>query len=555
MAFPAESTTSNSRRSLEKRPAGSDILAESEEPVEYPTGLKLALISLAMGLSMFLVALDSTILAVAIPKITDQFHSLDDIGWYGSAYFLTTASFQLLYGRLYSFLSLKWVYVGAVTVFEIGSLICGVAPSSAVLIVGRAIAGLGCSGLSTGTLIICAQTVPLNRRAIYMGLVAAVYWMGSVAGPLLGGVLTDKVSWRWCFYINLPIGAVTLLVIIIFFKPPTPSRDVKSTRWADRIKQLDLWGTLVFIPAIVCLLLVLQWGGSTYAWKNGRIIALFVLFGVLIALFVAIQIWKQEDATVPPRIFKKRGTIAAVWFGLCFSGGFCTFIYLLPIWFQAVKGVSAVKSGVDQLPLILSVVVSSLIAGGLVSTIGYYTPFMILGSLLTSIGAGLLSTFEVDTGHAMWIGYQVLYGLGVGAGIQQPLMVVQTVLAPQDVATGTSLILFMQTLAGAVFVSVGQNVFRNKLVSGLAIQLPQLDPSVVLDNGATSLRDGAIGAELLPKVLAVYNEALMSGIYACVAMAALSMVGALATEWRNVNGKGKGESEVEADESSRDELD
>ncbi|KAJ7182973.1 major facilitator superfamily domain-containing protein [Mycena crocata] len=551
MAFTAESTTSDSHPSLEGAPSGSDRVesAIAEEPVEYPTGLKLALVSLAMGLSMFLVALDSTILAVAIPKITDQFHSLDDIGWYGSAYFLTSASFQLLYGRLYSFLSLKWVYVAAVTIFEIGSLICGVAPSSTVLIVGRAIAGLGCSGLTTGTLIICSQTVPLNRRAIYMGLVAAVYWMGSVAGPLLGGVLTDKVSWRWCFYINLPIGAVTLLVIILLFKaPPTASGDIKSTGWADRIKQLDLWGTLVFIPAIVCLLLVLQWGGSIYPWNDGRIIALFVLFGVLIAVFVAIQIWKQEDATVPPRILKQRGTIAAVWFALCFSGGFCTFIYLLPIWFQAVKGVSAVKSGVDQLPLILSLVVSSLISGGLVSTVGYYTPFMILGSLLTSIGAGLLSTFEVDTGHAMWIGYQVMYGLGVGAGIQQPVMVVQTVLAPQDVATGTSLILFMQTLAGAVFVSVGQNVFRNKLVSGLASQLPSLDPALVLDNGATSLR-GTVPSELLPAVLAVYNDALMSGIYACVAMAALSMVGALATEWRNVNDKGKSEPDVEKNSS------
>ncbi|KAJ7495595.1 putative efflux pump antibiotic resistance protein [Mycena latifolia] len=509
-----------------------------DEPVEYPTGLKLGLISLAMCLSMFLAALDNTILAVAIPKITDQFHSLEDIGWYGSSYLLTTASFQLLFGRLYSFLPLKWVYIGAIGVFELGSLICAVAPSSVALIVARAIAGLGASGLSTGTLIICANAVPLERRSMYMGLISAVYWAGSVVGPLLGGALTEKASWRYNFWINLPLGAVTVLVIIIFFKPPAPTRESQPMPLAKRIQQFDPWGTLVFIPAIVSLLLVLQWGGSKYAWGNGRIIALLILFCVLIAAFVVIQVRKQEEATVPPRVFKQRGIMAASWFGLCLSGSFLTLVYLLPIYFQAIKGVSAIKSGVDNLPLVLSVVTGTLIAGGLISSLGYYTPFMILASVLMAVGAGLLSTFTVDTGHAQWIGYQVIYGIGVGAGIQQPLLVAQAVLDPVDVPVGTSLILFVQTLGGSVFISVGQNVFRSKLLSGLVSRVPDVDPAIVLNSGPTNLYS-AVDAKFLPAVLIVYNEALVSAIYVCVAMAALSIVGSLATEWKNVKVKKK----------------
>ncbi|KAF8209845.1 major facilitator superfamily domain-containing protein [Mycena galopus ATCC 62051] len=507
-----------------------------EKHIEYPTGMKLGLISLALCLSMFLAALartDNTIIAVAIPKITDQFHSLDDIGWYGSAYLLTAASFQLLFGRLYSFLSLKWVYIGAIGVFELGSLVCAVAPSSTALIIGRAIAGLGSAGLATGTLIICVHAVPLERRSIYMGLISAVYWAGSVAGPLLGGALTDKASWRFCFWINLPLGAVTVIVIALFFKPPGNIQEVQPMPLVKRIERFDPWGTLAFMGAVVCLLLALQWGGSRYPWSNGRIIALLILFGALMVAFVAIQAWKGDDATVPPRVFNQPGIRAAAWFAFCLSGSFLTLVYLLPIYFQAIKGASAVQSGIDNLPLVLSVVLASLAAGALITAIGYYTPFMILASVLTSVGAGVLSTLSVNTGTGRWIGYQIIYGIGVGAGIQQSLMVAQAVLKPADVPIGTSLVLFMQTLGGSVFVSVGQNVFRGRLLAGLIRRVPDIDPSIVLNSGATSLHS-AVDPAVLPEVLTVYNDALVAAIYVCLAVAALSVVGSLATEWRNV---------------------
>ncbi|CAK5276200.1 unnamed protein product [Mycena citricolor] len=511
--------------------------APSDEEIQYPQGVRLALITLALCLSVFLVALDNTIIATAIPKITDQFNSLADVGWYASAYLLTTAAFQLLFGRFYSFLSLKWVYITAIVIFEIGSLICGVAQNSTTLIVGRAIAGLGSAGLFSGALIIVANSVPLTQRPMYTGLIGAMYGIASVAGPLLGGAFTDKVSWRWCFFINLPLGGVTLFVITFFFHAPKTHRQAKQemTRW-ERFNQFDPLGTIIFVPAIVCLLLALQWGGSKYPWSNGRIIALFVIFAVLIIAFGIIQVWKQDLGTVPPRILKKRSILFGAWYALCLGASFFLLVYYLPIWFQAIKGVTAVKSGIDNLPMILSLVIASLIAGGIITAVGYYTPFMILSSILMGVGAGLLSTFTATTGHAHWIGFQIIYGLGVGFGMQQTIIAAQTVLELKDIATGTSLLMFIQTLGGALFVSVGENVFTNKLVSGIATHAPHVDPALILRAGATSLRNTVPAADL-PGVLIAYNDALVSAFYVSVAMGALSLFGALGMEWKSVKGK------------------
>ena len=180
--------------------------ANEHQHEEYPSGLKLTTIMVGLCLAVFLVALDNTIITTCIPRITDAFHALNDVGWYGSAYLLTTCAFQLLFGKLYTHLDIKMVFLSAIAVFEIGSLICGVAPTSTALIVGRAIAGLGAAGIFSGSLIIIAHSVSLEKRPVYTSIVTGMYGIASVAGPLMGGALTDNVSWRWCFYINLPIG-------------------------------------------------------------------------------------------------------------------------------------------------------------------------------------------------------------------------------------------------------------------------------------------------------------------------------------------------------------
>ncbi|RDW73937.1 putative DHA14-like major facilitator ABC transporter [Coleophoma crateriformis] len=522
-------------RSAKEAVADLQKVMTSGEGVEYPTGMKLGLISLALCLSVFLMALDNTIIATAIPKITDQFHSLNDVGWYGSAYLLTTASFQLLFGKFYTFFSIKWVYLAAIFIFELGSLICGVAPNSTALIVGRAIAGLGSAGIFSGALIIVAYSVPLAKRPMYTGFIGAMYGIASVAGPLLGGVFTDKATWRWCFYINLPIGGITMIVIAIFFTAPERAA-VADLGWRERMKEFDLYGTIVFMPAIVCLLLALQWGGTTYAWSNWRIILLFVFFAILIGLFIGVQFWKPSSATVPPHIMAKRSMWAASIFIFTLGAFFLLLVYYLPIWFQAVKGASAVKSGIMNLPMVLTLVLVSVLSGIGVTVVGYYAPLMIASSVFMAIGVGLMTTFTPETNHSKWIGYQAIAGIGIGLGMQQPLIAVQTVLDISEVPIGTSIMIFLQTLGGALFVSIGQNIFSNRLAQDLAKFVPTLDPSVVLSTGATSIQS-TIEKQFLPGVTLAYNNALTQAFLVAAIMAALTIVGSAAIEWKSVKGK------------------
>ncbi|KAK8055147.1 hypothetical protein PG993_000374 [Apiospora rasikravindrae] len=494
-----------------------------EDGTEYPSGVKLNLIMLAVCLAVFLMALDNAIIATAIPKITDQFHSLPDVGWYGSAFLLTASALQLLFGKFYTFFSVKWVYLTAIIVFELGSLICGVAQNSVTLIIGRAVAGLGSAGLMSGSLLILAHSVPLAKRPIYSGMIGGLYGVASVAGPLVGGVLTDKATWRWCFLINLPIGAVTLFVIAFFYADPQIARPPAES-FTERLKRFDPLGTVIFMPAVICLLLALQWGGTEYPWDNSRIIALFVLFGILILAFLYVQHWQGDNATVPPRIMRNRSVWTSSFFGFATTAAFFVMVYYLPIWFQAVQGASAVDSGLRNLPMLISVVVASMMAGVAVTVFGYYTPFMIAATVLMSIGAGLLSTFQPATSRAAWIGYQVVFGFGVGLGMQQPLMAVQAVLNMADVPTGTAIIVFAQTLGGSLFVSVGQSVFTNQLVKSLAANVPSLSPAT-------------LPVEDLAGVQMAYSEALTRAFLVTVALSVISIVGCALNPWKSVKGK------------------
>ncbi len=343
---------------------------------------------------------------------------------------------------------------------------------------------------------------------------------------------------RWCFYINLPIGAITILGIALFFE--NPSRRAVSTTadetFMDRFRQFDPVGTVVFMPAVICLLLALQWGGTKYPWSDGRIIALFVVFGVLIIFFLYVQYRQGDLATVPPRIIKKRTVWAAAIFSFCTGAAFMATIYFLPIWFQAVKGASAVNSGLMNLPMLISVVVLSLVAGALVTIFGYYAPFMILSTILMSVGFGLLSTFRPDTDRPVWMGYQIIAGAGIGLGMQQPLMAVQTVLDISDVPTGTAVIIFLQTLGGALFVSIAENVFTNKLVEYIMAYVPGLNPAIVLATGATSIQS-TISPDQLPGVTLAYSDALTKTFLASAALAAISVIGSVFIEWKSVKGK------------------
>jgi len=352
----------------------------------------------------------------------------------------------------------------------------------------------------------------------------------------MGGAFTDNLTWRWCFYINLPVGAVTFLFILFFFRTPKAIIAKNTRTWKEQLAEFDLLGSLFFLPAIICLLLALQWGGTTYAWGSGRIIALFVVFGVLITIFVGLQWRGQDRATIPPRLIKNRNVWGTAWYSLAIGAAYFVMIYYLPIWFQSIKGASAIKSGIMNLPLIISVVILGILAGGLVTACGYYTPFMIASSIIMTVGAGLLSTLEVDSNHSKWIGYQVVFGVGLGMGMQMPMIVTQTALKTADVPSGTAIVMFSQTLGGAIFVSVAQNVFQNQLLHNIEMYAPGADAAKVVGAGATMLRHVVTGPALKP-VLQAYNDAVTQTFYVAVAMGALSLIGPIFIEWLSVKGK------------------
>ncbi|USW52065.1 Putative major facilitator superfamily, MFS transporter superfamily [Septoria linicola] len=535
---------------LARETDGNDLTRKpSATPSEqYPEGKEVVLVMIAILLAVFLMALDRTIIATAVPQITNEFNSLDDMGWYASAFMLTASCFQLPLGKVYGgSYSPKTVFLVLIGVFEIGSVICGAAPNSVTFIIGRAIAGIGSAGIMSGAIILVVSIVPLAKRPKYQGFFGAVFGLSSVIGPLLGGAFTTNVSWRWCFYINLPIGGVAMLVIFFILKPTPPVQPGLTVR--QQLLQLDLLGEAFLLPSIICLLLALQWGGATYAWSDGRIIALCVVFGVALIGFVLVQIFKPETATIPARIIKNRSIVSGMLFVFCLASAMMIFVYYIALYFQASKGTTAVQSGINTIPMVLSLVVGSIFSGQMISRLGYYTPFAMAGSMLMPIGAGLITTWNTTTSSGYWIGYQVVLGLGIGIGMQQGGMAAQTVLARKDVPIGVSLMFFMQQLGGAIFVSVGQNVFNSSLISGLVRVVKDLDPMTIVNTGATDIRR-IVPEEELASVLIVYNTALRQVFIVGVILAALSVLGSFSLEWRSVKGK-QGPTEKKSNDSAQ----
>ncbi|KAF4629471.1 hypothetical protein G7Y89_g8680 [Cudoniella acicularis] len=460
---------------------------EAEEEVVYPGGVTLALLTFGLCLATFTVALDNTILATAIPKITTVFpNSLKDVGWYGSSYLLTTTALQPSFGRIYTYFNVKYTYIFALALFEVGSIICATAQNSVSLIVGRAVAGAGASALFSGGMTIIGFSVPLHKRPMFIASMSSMFGISSVVGPLLGGAFTDRLTWRWCFWINLPFGAIAIATVAIFFKPP-PRKD-SGLSVKQRILDIDLVGAFFLICSIVCLLLALQWGGTTYPWKDSKVWGCLLGFGLLVIVFVIQQFRRGERATIPPRILSQRTVLFSSLFSCFLSMGLYVHIYFLPFYFQAVKDTTAEGSGIRTIPYLASIIVASIIVGAGITTIGTYKPFMICGAAVFTVGAGLFYLLKVDSSAGKWIGFQLLSGFGAGAGVQIPFIAVQVVLNAKDMPTGNAIAIFFNSLGGAISISIAQNVFSNGLYKYVPIYAPEVPVQVVVQAGATSLR-------------------------------------------------------------------
>ncbi|KAJ4516481.1 hypothetical protein HRR83_001815 [Exophiala dermatitidis] len=499
------------------------------EPEQYLSPRPLMVMIASLFLIAIMITLDLSILATAIPRITDHFHTIADIGWYAAAYMLTNSALQPLTGKAYTYFSLKYTFLFFVALFELGSLICAVAQSSTMLVVGRAVAGMGGSGLLNGATIILGVAAPPDQRPMLMGLLMSMAGVGQLAGPLIGGALTQHASWRWCFWINLPVGGVTLLVMLFIKFPPYKARKASWTI-RDVIHDFDIIGFSIFAPACVMLLLALEWGGSTYSWSSAIILGL--LCGCAGA-FVAFSIWEYyhgDAAMIPASLVGNRVVYSSMITTFFQFGSLIIFSYYMPLWFQVSKSASPTMSGVYTLPTFGAQITTVIIAGALVTRLGYPVPFAVVGSALATVSAGLMSTLDIHAGAGKWVGYQIINGVGRGLSIQQPIQAVQAVVKPDMIATATSNVMWAQTFGGAICIGLAQTAFLNLLRSALKTRAPGVDASNLIAAGATDFlgkiaRSG--NQELLRGVLLAYHQAIAHTFYLAAGCAVASVVSCL----------------------------
>jgi MFS transporter, DHA2 family, glioxin efflux transporter len=347
--------------------------------------------------------------------------------------------FQSSWGKAFKYFSLKSTFIITILLFEIGSLICAVAPNSNAFIVGRAIAGIGGAGISTGGTIIFAFSAEPKNRPTLMSFVGVSYTIAAIFGPLLGGAFTERLTWRWCFYINLPLGGAALILLAIFFRTPASAKPLDAS-WKEKSLQMDPLGTALAMGCIISFIIALQYGGQSHAWSSSVVVGLLVGFVALLITLIAWEIYQGDYAMLPPRLLKRRALWAGCIFQLFFSGSYFLLLYYLPLFFQSIQGVGAIQSGVHNLPLVVAGCFA-IIAGGItVTKTRLTTPFMALGSALGCIGTGLLYTMNADTSTGKWIGYQILLGVAFAFPFQNALNLAQADADSADLSTVSSTI-------------------------------------------------------------------------------------------------------------------
>ncbi|RKP08347.1 major facilitator superfamily domain-containing protein, partial [Thamnocephalis sphaerospora] len=419
-----------------------------------------------LALAILLAALDQTIVATAVERIAEEFGGREQISWVATAYLLTSTAFQPLYGRFSDIFGRRALILIAIIIFLAGSLGCGLAWSMVALIVFRAIAGIGGAGLMSLVLIILTDIVAPKRSGQFQGAIGAIFALSSIIGPLIGGLFTDHLTWRWAFYVNLPIGAITVVVVVLALRlPPVPG----SAR--AKIRRVDWAGSLLIIATNVALLLATSWGGQDYPWDHPAVIALFCVGAVFLAITVWWEGWGCESRggkkpLIPGRLFRHRNIVAiliSVFFmGWCF---FCL-VYYFPIYYQRVHRYSATDSGLALIPLILTVAILSFVTSTLATRVPWrwiYRVSMAAGAAFLIIASGVATLLgeQQREGIGLEIGILVIYGFGIGLSIQTSVLAAQACAGRRDMAVVTALVTFTRVIGGVFGLAIMGAVLNN----------------------------------------------------------------------------------------------
>ncbi|KAF2806678.1 efflux pump antibiotic resistance protein [Mytilinidion resinicola] len=496
---------------------------------------------------MFLVGIDASIIGVAIPRITASFRSLDDIAWYGSAYMLPCTVLQPSFGAFFKSFNVTYVYMASIILFEAGSVLCAAAPTSTAFILGRAVSGCGAAGIFQGALSIIGYTVEKKKIPLYYGYVVSVFGISTCTAPIFGGALTDHVSWRWCFWINLPIGCVVLVLVPMFIRVRLSNDALRKMPVLVRLRRIDWIGTVLFTGAFTCLFLALQWGGQIKPWKSPEVIGLIVGFALLLGVFVWTQKLMGERSLIPLRLLKQRTVLFGSMYLLLMYLALSVYLYYIPIYFQAIRGTSATNSGVRIIALDVSRVVFVVIAAALVTKWGHYMPFMVAGSGIGAIGAGLLTMLDVDTGTALSTIYMLIWGAGAGIGANQPFTALQAALSENDMPIGNGITVFALQLGSALAYAISQTMFLTEVFHLVETNplTQNISRSAILAAGATNLGRLSTNPETVRVVRSAYISAIKDVMLVALVSVCLAHLALPGMEWLKIPVDKAGEQDEE----------